>query len=246
MPVQNVYRAPEGYFETLLEKVLNRIKTMEAGNAVEELGYLSPLLSNVSKQIPYTVPTGYFEELEGKLMQSIRESNDYHTAKEELEILSPLLSSLKKEIPYTAPHGYFENLVEILSTKEDKPASKVISLTSSKWFRYAAAAMITGVIAMTGFLYINNTTANNPAKALVKFEKKLNKEIEKTSDKELDEFIQQFSDAGLNGEEKASHQSRADSEVKELLKDVSETELKEFLEETADAETIAEEPSSMN
>ena len=92
--------------------------------------------------------------------------------------------------------------------------------------------------------YWNNNTTNNPAKALVKFEKKLNKEIKKTSDKELDEFIQQFSDAGLNGEEKVHNQ--ADSEVKELLKDVSETELKEFLEETSETETKADEPSLMN
>jgi hypothetical protein len=47
---QNIYTVPVGYFEGLAAQVLNHIKAMEAKNAVEELGYLSPLLSNISRQ----------------------------------------------------------------------------------------------------------------------------------------------------------------------------------------------------
>lgn len=256
--IQNIYTVPDGYFEGLPAQMLKIIKAIEAADSVEELSYLSPMLNSISKQMPFTVPQGYFEGLQEKIMDFIGEGSDNQesleqTSKEELETLSPLLSGLKKQMsarpghsdgPFSVPRGYFESLTEKLIPAENKPAAKVISLTHRKWFRYAAAAVIAGVIAMAGFLYTNNKTTNNPAKALVKFEKNLNKEIKKTSDKELDEFIQQFSDAGLNGEEKANNQP--DSEVKELLKDVSETELKEFLEETADTETMADEPSSMN
>jgi hypothetical protein len=241
---KNIYTVPVGYFDGLADQTLNRIKAMETLTADEELDYLSPMLKNISKQVLYTVPSGYFEELQKNLLQSVGESCDYKTAKEELETLSPLLSGLKKEMPYSVPQGYFEQLASTISKEEHTSVTRIVAITSRKWFRYAAAAIITGIIATAGFLYTNNKTTNDPAKSLVKFEKKLNKEIEKTSDKELDEFIQQFSDAGLNGEEKVHNQT--DSEVKELLKDVSETELKEFLEETADTESTTDEPSLMN
>lgn len=231
---QNVYKVPDGYFEGLANQVLNRIKAMEAGNASEELACLSPMLNGISRQMLYTVPTGYFEGLEDKLMQSVRESGDYQTAKEELEIISPLLSGLSKQMPYSIPVGYFENLHEEVSAKTNiKSEAKVVSITSRKWFRYAAAAVITGVIVLAGLMYFNKQ--NDPVKSFAKFENKLNTEIKKTSDKELTEFVQQFTDAGLSSEEKV--QINPKEEVKDLLKDVPDNELKEFLEDTADPET---------
>ena len=164
---QNVYTVPAGYFDGLAGQVLNHIKAMEAKNAVEELGYLSPVLSKISKQMPYAVPAGYFEGLGETLLQSVRESNDYRTAKEELETLSPLLSGMKKQMPYSVPQGYFENLTGKISAEENKQAVKIISITSRKWFRYAAAAMITGLIVMAGFLYFNGS--KEPGGTLAKF-----------------------------------------------------------------------------
>ena len=46
-----------------LNQILNRIKALEASDAKEELIYLSPFLSNVSKEMPYSVPAGYFQNL---------------------------------------------------------------------------------------------------------------------------------------------------------------------------------------
>ena len=48
---QNNYTVPNGYFEGLPAQILNRIKALEASDAKEELKYLSPLLSNVSKEM---------------------------------------------------------------------------------------------------------------------------------------------------------------------------------------------------
>jgi hypothetical protein len=56
------------------------------------LGHLSTSLTNISKQMPYAVPSGYFEGLAENALQLVRESKDYQSAKEELETLSPLLS----------------------------------------------------------------------------------------------------------------------------------------------------------
>lgn len=239
---QNTYSVPAGYFDGLAAQVLNRIKAMEALTAVEELDYLSPLLNTISRQMPYAVPEGYFENFSDQAMQLIPEDKALLTTKEELESLSPLLSGLKKEMPYTVPAGYFENLAERTTTHENKPETKIISLISRKWFRYAAAAVFVGIIALAGFVYFSNKSAKD--QPFAKFEKKLNKEIKKTSDQDLNEFIQQFSDAGLNGEEKVYN--NPDTEVKELLKDVPETALKEFLEETSDTETTNAETIPMN
>ena len=70
------------------------------------------------------------------------------------------------------------------------------------------------------------------------------KEIRKTSDTVLNEFVKQFDEAGLSTEETAATDTH--SEAKDLLKDIPETELKQFLDETADAETSTDETLFMN
>src|SRR5688572_13967827 len=162
MTAANVYSVPAGYFDGLAQTMLDRIKAMDAANAADELNYLSPLLSNVSKQNPYTIPGGYFDGLAESAMQSIREGHDYQTAKEEIESLSPFLGGLKKEMPYSVPEGYFESI----TAGPVKAETKVVSIAHRKWFRYAAAAMVIGIVALTGLLIFGN---KSPEKSLAKF-----------------------------------------------------------------------------
>lgn len=215
------YAVPAGYFEGLISQVLNRIKAMDAATASEELEMLSPLLSNISKEMPYTVPAGYFEDLS---LENITADTDNLSAKEELETISPLLSSLKKEMPYSVPQGYFESLGADIHTAENKPAAKVVSLGSRKWFRYAAAAVVVGVIATIAFMFINRdkVTADQDSFAWVK------KNVKKVSTEKLEEFIQ------LTDAEKsvASVDLKGQQEVKELVKDVPEDEIQNLLDDT--------------
>jgi hypothetical protein len=111
---------PAGYFEGLADQILNRIKALEATNANEELSFLSPFLSNASKEMPYTVPAGFFQDLSEDLLKKIGEHEDYQTSEEEIETLSPLLSSLKNKNPYSIPAGYFEKLETGVEKKETK------------------------------------------------------------------------------------------------------------------------------
>ena len=241
MTPQNTYTVPTGYFDGLADQVLARIKAIEATTAVEELDYLSPMLNKISKQMPYVAPTGYFDGLPAKIMQFVKESSDYQTAKEELEIVSPLLSSLKKEMPYTVPQGYFETLptgrqalTEKISTEENKPATKIISISHRRWFRYAAAAVVTGVIVMAGFLVLGKEKAdpNTNPHAWVK------KSIKKVSTDKLDEFIQLVDEVKPVDNQVAS--SDKAKEIKELIKDIPETEIQSLLHDTE----ILEEPVS--
>jgi hypothetical protein len=239
------YNVPVGYFDGLASQVLNRIKAIESANAAEELGYLSTLLSKVSKQMPYDVPAGYFEGLAEKAMQSVRESADIQTAKEELETLSPLLGGLKKQMPYSVPQGYFENLTEKIVAEENKPAVKVISITSRKWFRYAAAAMVIGVIATLGLtLFSKKDTVDPGTNSHAWVEKKL----KKVSTEKIEEFIQ------LTDEEKSIKESLVSvdnktPEVKDLIKDIPEKEIQSLLNDTQlldDANTDAADETMMN
>lgn len=231
---QNVYSVPDGYFEGLIAEVISRIKAMEAANAVEELGHLSPVLSAMSKEMPYSVPSNYFEGLAENAM-AVTKSKDDLSAKEELETLSPLLCGLKKDLPYTVPQGYFENLTGRIIAEESKPVSrtKVISLTHRKWFRYAAAAVVAGLLIMAGLFYFDSKKLSG-GRTLAKFTRDV-KKMDETQKENLIDFI----DAGMTGDEtvQVNPGSKTD-EIKDLLKGVSEEELKDFQEQTEDLEGV--------
>ena len=97
--------------------------------------------------------------------------------------------------------------------------------------------MIIAAISVTSFLI--GSRNSDPALALNKLENKITKEIKKTSDQELSEFLKY-----TEGEQSlALNQPKA--EVKALLKDVAANDLQSFLDEIADPELSTDETSSM-
>lgn len=233
---QNIYSVPEGYFEGLANQVMDRIKAFEASNAKEELEMLSPLLTQINRDMPYTIPAGYFEGLEEKIMQSIRGHADYQTAGEELDSLSPLLKSISKNTPYQVPEGYFESLG---NGRMPKPATKsiVISITSRRWFRYAAAAVVTGILVVSGILLIYKNSVD-PIKDPYAWVKKNTKKI---SDDEINNVINLANTENLVEKGSLATNDTSTEEIKELMKDVPENEIQNFLNETAALEDNGEE-----
>jgi hypothetical protein len=228
---QTPYTLPAGYFDGLADQMVRRIKALEAVNAADEIGYLSPLLSGLFKQNLYTVPAGYFEDIE-ESAAFVASGTTELSAKDELATISPLLSGLKKTNPYTIPGGYFEQLNSNPSVEKNKPAAKVVSMSSRKWWRLAAAAAIVGVIVMAGFKFIGKKDSSG------QIVKRIDKEIKKASDKDLNEFLEYTSDD-------AGTAIVNTDDTKELLKDIPENELKDFLQETSDID-VNEENSKMN
>lgn len=57
------YQVPPGYFESLPELILARLKVGNAASAREEIEVISPLLANINRKMPNTVPDGYFEKI---------------------------------------------------------------------------------------------------------------------------------------------------------------------------------------
>lgn len=207
------YSIPADYFATLNPSI-----GVEQDTA-EELATLSPLLSGLKKEMPFSIPEGYFETATPVFFTE-------QTAAEELVSLSPLLHSLTKEMPYSVPADYFENLVATPAQEKQGPA-KVVSLGSRKWFRYAAAAVVIGFVAVSGFFFFNrsntNVTAEGGAVAEV---------IKKVSAEKIDQFVEM---TASETDELAQVDTKA--EVNTLMKDISDKEIQEFLADTQNGDT---------
>jgi len=221
-PLENIYSVPQGYFEGFASQVLARIKAMEAADAKEELGHLSPYLSGLSKTNPYRVPAGYFEGLEERLKSVVHVTSDFINADEELETLSPLLQRLKKENPYNVPQGYFENFSAPVVKQ-----TKVVSIASRTWFRMAAAAVMIGIVAITGVLVLNQSKVSIDKDPHAWVEKNM----KKVSTEKIDEFIK-MAEKETNFDGTVVSITSKPEDIKELVKDIPENELQDFLKDT--------------
>ena len=227
----NPYTVPDNYFDGLASQVLNRIKALEAKNSTEELGHLSPILTGVSKQMPFNVPNGYFEGLADTMLAIVKKDQP---VKEELETISPLLSSLNKQMPYSVPEGYFEGLANTVTNKDIKPVAKVVSITSRKWFRITAAAMIAGIIVLGGLLYFNlRNNSISPVDQPYAWVKNSIKKVDKTT---VENFAS-LADEEISNQSTAAASPVKPEEIKELMKDVSDKEIQDFLSDTPDTGT---------
>ena len=232
---QNLYSVPYGYFEGLPTQITNRIKALEATNAKDELKYLSPLLSNVSKDT-YSVPAGYFQSLNESISYAINSADE--TSEDEIETLSPLLSSLKNKNPYSVPAGYFETI----ETKTENQEAKVISFTRRRWYRMAIAAAVIGIVAISGLLLFNRGKVNiekDPGGWVAK------NVMNKVSKDKIDEFVTLVTPS--NNQKTIEENKAADeAEVKELMKDVPQKEIDEFLNDAVALESNDNADALMN
>ena len=151
----------------------------------------------------------------------------------ELNELGSTLAGINTQNVYTVPDGYFENFKS--ETEQKKPGAKVISIASRKWYRYAAAAVVTGVIAVTSLIVYKNNHKDAAGKTIAKFEK----EVKKIEDVKKTDSLIELIDAGLNERALASnHTAVKTDDVQKLLQDVSTDELKDFNEQSKDIEDV--------
>ncbi|HVG42071.1 MAG TPA: hypothetical protein VM888_10720 [Chitinophagaceae bacterium] len=210
-----VFDLPESYFENFAASVLARIKREQEVNAHDELKNLSSTLSAIPRKMPFSIPEAYFSSLTQDLPSLIKEDS-----------LPQMLDVPTRTVPYEVPAGYFENLPAQLMNRVSKPKTKVISLGSKRILYYATAAMIAGLMAITGIMYFKstNTKSIDPAKQPNDW---VAKKLENFSSKELEEFIN-ITDVGVHKNDLAQN-SGTTQEVRQLLKDVPDNELDAFL-----------------
>lgn len=212
------YQVGSGYFEQLPEWILKRLKAEQAVDSREETRLLASDWADQARTTPYRVPAGYFESLDLSFVWADE------NAVTELETLSPLLAGLKKENPYSLPDGFFE--------REDKPAvdipaqqpARLVRFSSTRWFRLAAAAVVTGLV-LTAALVVfrGNNTIDPNQKSYAWVEKNL----KKVNTEDIDNLVE------LAGLDQSSASTVAVSpEIKSLMQDVSDREIQEFLNDT--------------
>jgi len=102
-----VFTVPENYFDTLSDKIINRIRTEFSSNNNEQ--EIDVVTARFSKNTPYKIPARYFEEFAENVLIRIQ-AEKAGSADEELEILSPFLNRLDKKNPYSVPEGFFSEL----------------------------------------------------------------------------------------------------------------------------------------
>ena len=209
--VVNPYGVPEGYFDNLAEALLKKLK--QEHSAQDEIASLSPLLARLSRSMPYEVPAGFFENSAPVVEEAA---------------LPQVLLQAGKAMPYQVPSGYFEQLPEILLGRVEQPKAKVVSM-SRRWMRVAAAAVIAGAIAISGFLYFNS----RPGTAVsVDSPQWVAKKLKDVETKELEQFIEVADVAIAQNKPKSKPVATNTAlDAKSLLKDVSNEDLRSFLDE---------------
>jgi hypothetical protein len=208
----DLYSVPQGYFEGFAASVLQKIKG-ETVSASEELKDLAPFLAAIPKKLPFTVPEGYFDQAAQGLSELVNEDS-----------LPGFLQDARK-MPYAVPEKYFENFPDLILRKVSPKQAKVISINSHrKWMRYAVAAMVAGIIAVSSIFYFGNKSVDPTSEPHEWVAKKL----KNVPDKELDEFIY-ATDVSTTAIAKTDASNK--TEVRKLIKDIPNEELDKFLDE---------------
>ena len=237
----NPYEAPSGYFESLAETILSRVKAQDNLSVTGELESLSPLLSKLDKAVPFTIPDGYFEDLSGNIVSGLK-AIDF--VNEELENLSPVMGDLKNENVYEVPANYFDEFPAIVLRKarEQKPA-KVVSLSfGKKVMRYAAAAVVIGVVITAAMLFMNRQNVSVTSGSIVRAEEKIQSETQNKlkglSDDELLNFLENQTSTLPDIVSIAASDEIDDEDVQLMLADIPDAELKQYLVEYSDSTEV--------
>ena len=152
----NVFRVPEGYFNGLHQRIADYAMLNDT-SAVD----------NINKRNLQQVPPGYFDTLSDAILAKVRTTYP-ESAEEELRKLSPMLYALKGENVFSVPHGYFESFAEGVAERLKPQPAKIITMKKrNSWLKYAAAAVVTGAIAVSSLQIFNSSPEIKPGKSVV-------------------------------------------------------------------------------
>jgi hypothetical protein len=184
----NVFRVPEGYFEDLQIRI-----------AAFAILNNATVTDNMSKRNLQKVPEGYFDTLSDSILQKIKIAFP-ESAENELRKLSPALYSLKDINVFSVPQGYFASFPGKLAEKihPGKPAKIVAFKRRSSWWKYAAAAIVTGLIAVSSFeiFKFGHNGANND-NGLTAVTETIKNSFQYKNETEVDAGIAKLSDADI-------------------------------------------------
>ncbi|MBC6490927.1 hypothetical protein ACFSQD_15820 [Flavihumibacter stibioxidans] len=234
LPRQLPYAVPVDYFEQFPQQMLNllqpgtQISTGPLQDPADELASLSPLLAGLSRKSPFSVPGGYFDRVPEDInagLSGIQQVNEILD-----EALPPLLESARHLNPYSIPAGYFEQFPVSLQKKLSQPSGgAVVRSIGSSWVKYAAAAIVTGVIAISTWLYYQPATDKGSTNGLAA---QLQKEIGQISDEAILEYTSPTASVYYGTAANGSTELNSE-DLQFMLGDVSDEALQQYLLEQA-------------
>lgn len=214
-PFHMPYKVPAGYFDTITGKLLEQ----------------ASLELVVEKSQSYTIPAGYFELLPDRILAAIRRQD----VAEELEELAPVLNLVSKQMPYSkiALPEFNMGAVMEQTAMNEIPVIQMPVRKARKWMQYAAAAVVTGVVLATAFLYNGKTTdeASNINYAHVD----VSHEISKLSEDELNTYLATSEKLVINTGDRDVYGVETLPEVDEHIEMSSDDELKQYLDESTES-----------
>jgi hypothetical protein len=187
---------------------------------VRELDEIAPLLNTISKQSVYTVPDGYFNNLKAGMFRSVEIAT-------ELNEIAPVLNTISKQPVYSVPAGYFQNLKVPIPMANKRPALSFIR-GGAKVIRYAAAAVVTGIIGTASYFFLTEETAVKPQATTEQISFK-QEQIKKLSDQEIIEYLNSTS-SSLDVATRPADDSQDDL-FDNSIEEMSDEEIKEYLKE---------------
>ncbi len=158
---------PEGYFEKLPQLILERVKQSGAESA-DELEQLSPMLAQLSRKMPYSVPEGYFDTSANGSPGMMEAGNP--------ELSAELQSA--RHMPYRVPENYFSGFPALMLQRAKGSGAKVISMSRfTTWRKLAVAALVAGII-FIGSWWLSDTSSAPDAPAMAGLEEISLEELE--------------------------------------------------------------------
>jgi hypothetical protein len=219
----------------------------ERDDIQNELRQLAPILADVTRQMPYNVPDGYFDRFSAGMLEAARATpasdvpagyfDNFATVMlqkvrsisvtEELDEVAPMLNRLDKTMPYHLPEGYFANWKPELATSIAQPA-KVVKMGTGNWKQWAVAAA--AVITMSlGWQFLVNKPADNTVVTATVTDPALDTLLNKVDANSLTGYLE---DEQANSEF-ASLLMIAQQDVETSLKQLSDDELNWYMENRA-------------
>ncbi|RYY70221.1 MAG: hypothetical protein EOO13_07230 [Chitinophagaceae bacterium] len=186
---------PEGYFDGLAANIMNRIKVAESSteNSVDSI---SAIIGPIGNRNIFTVPDGYFETLADSIMQRISDETGSDVMRETNSI-SPVLAAIGNKNVFRVPEHYFETLSISRNTEISAPAKLVRMTPRRAILKYAAAAVITGLLATSAFFAFNKNENEGELNAVVMKEaesiidnKSFDKELASLNDADIVNFLE--------------------------------------------------------
>jgi hypothetical protein len=161
---QNVTEAmnasvPEGYFENLAGNIMARIKRESFSEVALETHAVSSLVAEIGNKNIYQAPEGYFENLANTILAK---TNSFHGSEVTVETasISEMVAGIGHKNVYSVPEGYFTELSQAVNAKVLHPAKIVTMKSRFTAFRYAAAAVVTGLVGLSIIFLLNKNNGD--------------------------------------------------------------------------------------